>query len=186
VGLEVSFGRPLGDDEDPLARAEPVDVDLGGGLIFRIAGRIDRIDRVTAGEFDIVDYKTGGYWPADWQGVFNGGRRLQHALYGLAAVELLRITFQKARVARAIYYFSSHKGRRERKVIDAPSRAQIAGILADLRETIIQGTFVHAPDQGTCKFCDFKAACGESAAMRAGAKLSDPKLAAFMRLAAHA
>jgi ATP-dependent helicase/nuclease subunit B len=186
VGLEVSFGRPLGDDEDPLARDEPVDVDLGGGLVFRIAGRIDRIDRAAAAEFDIIDYKTGGYWPADWQGVFNGGRRLQHALYGLAAAELLRLKFKKPRVARAIYYFSSHKGRRERKVIDAPSRAQIAGVLADLRETILQGTFVHASDQGTCRFCDFKTACGEGAGKRAAAKLSDPKLAAFSRLAAHA
>ena len=38
------------DDEEPLARAEPVEIDLGGGLTFRIAGRIDRIDKVGAGD----------------------------------------------------------------------------------------------------------------------------------------
>ena len=34
------------DDEEELAREEPVEIDLGGGLTFRIAGRIDRIDKV--------------------------------------------------------------------------------------------------------------------------------------------
>ena len=48
VGLEVSFGRPLDDDEDPLARAEPVEIALGAGLTLRIAGRMDRIDEVGA------------------------------------------------------------------------------------------------------------------------------------------
>ena len=37
------------DDHEPLARAEPVEIDLGEGLTFRIAGRIDRIDQVGAG-----------------------------------------------------------------------------------------------------------------------------------------
>jgi hypothetical protein len=46
IGFEVSFGRPLEDDIEVLARAEPVEIDLGGGLTFRIAGRIDRIDKV--------------------------------------------------------------------------------------------------------------------------------------------
>jgi ATP-dependent helicase/nuclease subunit B len=49
IGFEVSFGRPLGEDEEELARAEPVDIDLGGSLTLRIAGRIDRIDKVGAG-----------------------------------------------------------------------------------------------------------------------------------------
>ena len=32
IGFEVSFGRPLGEGEEELARAEPVEIDLGGGL----------------------------------------------------------------------------------------------------------------------------------------------------------
>ena len=95
IGFEVSFGRPLGEGEEELARAEPVEIDLGGGLTFRIAGRIDRIDKVGPAEFQVLDYKTGGFWRDDWKGTFNGGRRLQHALYGLAAVELLRQRYPK-------------------------------------------------------------------------------------------
>jgi ATP-dependent helicase/nuclease subunit B len=143
------------------------------------------VNQLGKDEFEIVDYKTGGYWPAEWQGVFNGGRRLQHALYGLAAAELLRAKYKAARVSRAVYYFSSHKGRRERVPIETPSRASIANVLNDLRETIRQGVFVHAPKPDGCKFCEFTSACGERAAMRAETKLTDPKLQPFSKLAAH-
>ena len=81
VGLEVSFGRPLGDDEDPLARAEPIEIALGAGLTLRIAGRMDRINEVGPATFEVLDYKTGGFWRDNWKGVFAGGSRLQHALW---------------------------------------------------------------------------------------------------------
>ena len=32
VGLEVSFGRPLDGDDEPLAREAPVEIALGAGL----------------------------------------------------------------------------------------------------------------------------------------------------------
>ena len=46
IGFEVSFGRADSVDDEPLAQSAPVVVDLGGGLTFRLAGRIDRIDRI--------------------------------------------------------------------------------------------------------------------------------------------
>jgi RecB family exonuclease len=185
IGFEVSFGRPLEDEDEELARAEPVAIDLGGGLTFRVAGRIDRIDKVGPSEFRIIDYKTGVYWRDDWKGVFNGGRRLQHALYGLAAVELLRARYKSPRVTGAEYYFSTHKGRRERVPIPAPSLAQVASVLADLRALIVDGAFVHAPSDKPCRFCDFGNACNDGVHERAAAKLGDPLLKALGRLAAH-
>ena len=185
IGFEVSFGRPLGEGEEELARAEPVEVDLGQGLRLRIAGRIDRIDKVGPAEFQILDYKTGGFWRDDWQGTFNGGRRLQHALYGLAAVALLRKSHPKARVTGATYYFPSHKGRRERVHIAAPPLSQTAAVLGDLRALIVEGAFVHAAEEKACKWCDYEAACTGSAHDHAKAKLADGKLKAFGRLAAH-
>lgn len=85
IGFEVSFGRPLEDVYESLARSEAVEIDLGKGLTLRIAGRIDRIDQVGAASFEVIDYKIGGFWRDNWQGLLNRGRRLQHALYGLAA-----------------------------------------------------------------------------------------------------
>lgn len=185
IGFEVSFGRPLGEDEEDLARAEPVEIDLGGGLTFRVAGRIDRIDKVGPSEFEVLDYKTGGYWADDWKGTFDGGRRLQHALYGLAAVELLRAKHANPKVTGAAYYFSSHKGRRERVRIASPSLAKTAAVLGDLRELIVDGAFVHATSDKACKFCDYAAACGGGVHEQAQGKLSDGRLKAFVRLAAH-
>jgi hypothetical protein len=121
IGFEVSFGRPLdAEDDEPLARREPAAIELGGGLTFRVAGRIDRINQVADG-FEVLDYKTGGFWRDDYKGVFNGGRRLQHALCGLAAVELLRAHYKNPQIASSLYYFSSQKGRQEQVRIKTPS-----------------------------------------------------------------
>ena len=181
----MSFGRPLGDDEDPLARAEPVEIALGAGLTLRIAGRMDRIDEVGPATFEVLDYKTGGFWRDKWKGVFAGGSRLQHALYGLAAVELLKARYKKPRVTGGVYYFSSHKGRQERVRIPAPTQASIAAVLGDLRDVILTGQFTRTPDEDNCRYCDYVAACGAQANLQAGRKAADARFQAFGRLAAH-
>ncbi len=185
TGVEVSFGRPLDNDSEPLARSEAVEVDLGNGIRFQIAGRIDRIDQVGAASFKVLDYKTGGFWPDKWQGSFNRGRRLQHALYGLAAVELLKARYTNPEVTAGVYYFSSRKGRQERVTIPAPAKAAIAAVLADLRDLIINGQFIRTPDEDDCTFCDYIAACGGKVNRQAAEKLPDSKLGAYRRLAAH-
>jgi CRISPR/Cas system-associated exonuclease Cas4 (RecB family) len=185
VGLEVSFGLPLNDDEDPLARAEPVEITLGAGLTLRIAGRMDRINKLGAATFEVLDYKTGGFWRDGWKGVFVGGSRLQHALYGLAAVELLKARYKNPSVTRGVYYFPSHKGHQERVVIPAPSQTSIAAVLRDLRDVILAGQFTRTPNESKCRYCDYVAACGAQANEQAGLKVADPRFQAFGRLGAH-
>ena len=185
VGLEVSFGRPMGDDEDPLARTEPVEIALGAGLTLRIAGRMDRIDEIGPATFEVIDYKTGGFWKDNWKGVFAGGTRLQHALYGLAAVELLKARCKNPKVTRGVYYFSSHKGRQERITIPAPTQASVAAVLGDLRDMILTGQFTRTPDQSNCRYCDYVVACGAQANLQAERKSSDAETSAFRRLATH-
>jgi ATP-dependent helicase/nuclease subunit B len=201
IGFEVGFGRGGRDGRggvgvgevapdapearEPLERSEPVLIDLGGGLRLRVTGRIDRIDQIGPATFEIIDYKTGGYWPADWKGTFAGGTRLQHALYGLVATELLRRTVKQAAIAGAQYYFPSAKGQQERKRIPAPSIARVAEVLADLREVVARGLFVHAADESACRWCDYGRACGDEAAVRAAAKHGDARLSPLIRLTAH-
>ena len=185
IGIEVSFGRPLVDDSEPLARPEAVEVDLGKGIKFRFAGRIDRIDKVGATSFEVLDYKTGGFWRDNWKGSFNGGRRLQHALYGLAAVELLKTRYKSPKVTAGVYYFSSHKGHQERVSIAAPESASIAAVLKDLRDLIIKGKFIRTPNQNDCRFCDYVSACGGKVNRQAEEKLPDSKLSAYRRLVGH-
>jgi len=185
VGLEVSFGRPLDGSEEPLARSEPVAISLGKGMTLKIAGRIDRIDQVGAATFEVLDYKTGGYWRDKWKGVFAGGRRLQHALYGLAALELLKARHQTPKLRGAVYYFSSHKGRGERLPLAPPPLASVGAVLRDLRDVITSGYFTRTTDEGDCTYCDFVAACGSRANDQATAKLAAAKDNAFKRLANH-
>ena len=179
------FGRPLKDDYEPLATPESVEIELAKGIAFRIAGRIDRIDEVGPSSFEVLDYKTGGYWRDNWQGSFRGGRRLQHALYGVAAAQLLKARYKNPKVTAGVYYFSSQKGRQERVRIAAPALAAIAAVLSDLSDLIILGQFVRTPDQNNCKFCDYVAACGGVVNRQAKNKQPDPRLAAYRRLSAH-
>lgn len=185
IGFEVGFGRPLEDDAEPLARSEAIEIDLGNGDTFRIAGRIDRIDKVGEAAFEVLDYKTGGYWADDWKGTFDGGRRLQHALYGLAAADLLKTLYKNPTVTAGVYYFPSRRGRQERVRIPAPSNAAVSAVLRDLRDLILNGQFVRTSDKSDCRFCDYAQACGDEVNQQAGGKMSDSKLAAYRRLAAH-
>jgi ATP-dependent helicase/nuclease subunit B len=190
IGLEVSFGPSYSDDDgyvEPLAQAEPVEIGLGGGLKFRVRGRIDRINQIGPSEFEVVDYKTGTYWAPSWKGVFSAGTRLQHAIYGLAALALLKPRYPKAVVSGGTYYFPSARGGQQRHPIEAPSKKALAGVLGDLRAVIAKGAFIHTGDKDECRFCDFGAACGARDAIgRVKDKLeNDAKLSDRVRLATH-
>lgn len=176
VGFEVAFGFPLEDKEgkEPLASEEPVAVDLGDKRRIVLHGRIDRINRVAPGQYEVIDYKTGGYWPDDWQGEFAGGTRLQHALYGVAAASLLKRTDPKAGVVQGIYVFPAVKGYRHQKRIDAPSKAKLASLLRDLADVIGKGAFAPADGEGACRWCDFTAACHATDVTRAASKRDNP------------
>jgi RecB family exonuclease len=186
VGGTGGAQPPGVEDVEPLAQADPVTIDAGGGTL-RLAGRIDRIDQVGPSTYEIVDYKTGGYWAKDWKGVFAGGTRLQHALYGLAARELLQRMDSRARVSGAQYYFSSAKGHQERKCLEAPPAGQLQQVLSDLRDVIASGTFIHAQDQDACQFCRHGDACGKNARETAAAKVEkgEAALDAYRRLGRH-
>jgi hypothetical protein len=85
-----------------------------------------------------------------------------------------------------VYYFSSHRGGQERLRIATPGKQDLAGVLDDLRQVIVNGAFVHTPNQDDCRFCDFKAACADDVNAQAEAKRSDARLSAFERLTRHA
>jgi PD-(D/E)XK nuclease superfamily len=188
VGFEVTFGSQP-DDDEPLARAEPILADLGPGLQLRLRGRIDRIDRLADGRYEVTDYKTGRYWPPDWTGWFAGGRKLQHALYALAAAELLRARDPGARVAMSGYYFPTVKGGGERVSRPPRSASALGAVLGDLVALVRAGAFLHTPRPEDCNFCELGRACGPAPYDHAARKLDAPAnraLAAYQRLQGHA
>jgi ATP-dependent helicase/nuclease subunit B len=188
VAFEVSFGRPLDDAAEPLASVEPAAIAVDGSRQLALAGRIDRIDRVGPAAdhaYQVLDYKTGRFWPADYAGTFVGGRLLQHALYGQAAEALLRRIDRRARVVQGVYWFPTGRGWGRRVVIRAPSSAELRGVLGDLVEIIATGAFTHAPEERECGRCDFRAACGREPWIDAERKVAtnlESRLDAWIRL----
>jgi ATP-dependent helicase/nuclease subunit B len=197
VGVEVSFGFPLGDDQEPLDGAEPLVLDLGGKRRLRLHGRIDRINRLAPGKYEVIDYKTGGYWAPNWEGVFAGGTRLQHAVYGRAAEGLLAAHGKQAHVVRGVYVFPAVKGHRRQKAIDAPATATLHTVLRQLMDVIGTGAFAISEGKQGCRFCEFAHAChaddpaapaGEDEETRATKKVAntaDPVLDVFRELRSH-
>jgi ATP-dependent helicase/nuclease subunit B len=151
VGFEVTFGAPSDEGAESLADERPIAVAAGEGRRILLRGRIDRINRLSDGSYEVIDYKTGGFWRDDWVGVFAGGTRLQHALYGLAATELLRAEDKKAHIARASYVFPTARGWRNRVEIKTERAKSISRVLCDLSDVIASGAFIHAPDERGCK-----------------------------------
>jgi ATP-dependent helicase/nuclease subunit B len=187
AGFEVGFGAG-GVEGEPLAQPEPLIMDLGGGLQFRLRGRIDRIDRLPDGTYEVVDYKTGRFWlPGGTDALFAGGRQLQHALYALAAAQLLRARDPEARVSRSSYYFPTRRGRAER--LPRPGEnPDTPGVLRDLFDVLASGAFVHTAKNEDCRYCEFRRACGRDPVERADAKLDHAPnvvLDPYRRLRAH-
>jgi ATP-dependent helicase/nuclease subunit B len=187
VAFELSFGREPG-GEEPLAQAKPFKMPLREGESALIRGIIDRIDRLPDASFEIIDYKTGGFKREKWQGRFRGGAMLQHALYGLAAAEMLRALVAKPKIARGVYEFPSAKGGGERVAIPPPSRNEIVGVLSDLFDVMAAGAFVAAGGkEKACAYCEFSRACG-MAGEQGTAKIENAentRLDAYRRLRAH-
>jgi ATP-dependent helicase/nuclease subunit B len=187
LGFEVAFGGTT--EGEALGRREPVTIDLGDGLRFKLRGRIDRLDKLADGTYEAVDYKTGGaFLPGGLDATFAGGRQLQHALYALVAVELLREMDGQARVVGS-YYFPTRRGSRERQVRPHSTQMQAAAVLRDLFDVLAAGAFVHTPDADEdCRFCEFSRACGPKAAERAERKIDQTEnaaLEAYRKLNAH-
>jgi ATP-dependent helicase/nuclease subunit B len=144
VRLEMRFGSP---DRDPL----PLPV---GEHVVPLRGAVDRIDEDLQG-LHVVDYKTGvprSYEPRT--GAFHGGRRLQHALYAVAAEALLGIP-----VAAGEYHFPTRRGENHIVQFDRLRLAGIEELLERMLDGVAAGAFVPTDDADDCRFCDFTAAC---------------------------
>ena len=143
VELELQFGA----DGKPV-----VTVDLNGGRI-NLQGRIDRVDETDDDRLVVIDYKTGSagrYTGLD----FDGGRRLQHYLYGIAIEQLLG-----KKAARMEYRFPT--ARADGAIVSYDIAALSAGreLIAALLDNIAAGRFLPTDERADCTFCDFKTAC---------------------------
>jgi ATP-dependent helicase/nuclease subunit B len=137
-----------------------VDILIGSGRSFRLRGRIDRIDRLAPHAYRVVDYKTGSFAPYEDLVAFKQGRAVQHALYALAAEEILRREGADPRptVTESGYYFPTRRGEGREIMIECFDRKKLKELLAALFALVENGYFIPGPG-ADCRFCDFAPIC---------------------------
>jgi ATP-dependent helicase/nuclease subunit B len=143
VALELKFG--LGEDE-------PVVLPVTGGSL-RLRGAVDRVDADLQG-VHVIDYKTGVAYGFAGAGAFNGGRRLQHALYALVAEDRLG-----GEVATGEYHFPTVRGEHRTIAFNRLERAGVGELLGLMLDGVAAGSFVPTDQEDDCRFCDFAPVC---------------------------
>lgn len=135
----------------PLYLEMPFRVSLGQ---YIIKGRIDRIDKIDDNKgIEIIDYKTGSY-----KDKLYGDDKTQLLIYQIA------LENNAPPPQKLTYYFLDDK--KQGAVSFIGSQAEIKKIkqeLIDIIDQIKHSDFPAAPNEFTCKFCDFKNICAESA-----------------------
>ena len=138
-----------GDLSKPLLLEQPFSLRVDQ---LRLTGRIDRIDRMADGTYEVIDYKTGSARrAAELQ------RDLQLGVYALAAREVFRFN----PLSLSYYYLETS----ERVTVEKPLER-----LEEDRQTIIKVAegiraeqFPARPDRMKCSGCDFRLLCPSSA-----------------------
>jgi len=131
-----------------------VEIQTASGPV-RLRGAIDRVDRMNDRRLRVIDYKTGRTYGYHGARPFNGGRRIQHVVYTLAAMELL-----ERDVAVMEYQFPTLNG--ESATVSYP-----VDKLGDLERAIdrlvriARSDFFSATENSRdCTFCNYREVCG--------------------------
>lgn len=178
IFLRVEGGR--GPNVRPIAfekTFEGIAIEAGRGW-FKLRGVIDRIDRTGRGVYRIVDYKTGSYRDFEDLEAFDGGRRIQHALYALAAEKFLgkETGDPNPRVTESGYFFPTRRGEGREIMVGTFDRGKLRELLSDLLALIAGGYFVTTTED-ECGFCDFAPVCGGTFGATKEKLLSKPEVA---------
>ena len=131
---------------------------------FFIRGKIDRIDRLEKNKYRVIDYKTGRYSQFENLDCFGGGKILQHALYAVAAEQVIKKVGldSSPQVIQSGYYFPTQKGEGHEIIVGQFSRERLGELLREILSILSSGNFVINPD-AKCIYCDFTPICGKGA-----------------------
>ncbi|MGV3710801.1 MAG: PD-(D/E)XK nuclease family protein [Gemmatimonas sp.] len=146
VDVEIAFGDDAGRDAT---------LTLDDGSVLRVHGRVDRVDRLQDGTLRLVDYKTSRSFTLDTKrGAFDGGRKLQLAVYSPAISSMF-----DAAVSAAVYSFPTKRGnavvaRADRELLELAPR-----VVRSLLDDVAAGRFIATVDVNDCKYCDYASIC---------------------------
>ncbi len=142
--LEMRFGVGVSDE---------VSIPIAGGPL-RLRGAVDRVDEDLQG-LHVIDYKTGT--PRDYEegkGTYNGGRRLQHAIYAQVAEQIM-----DRDVATGAYHFPTRRGQNLIVNFSRERFTDLGELLGRMLDGVGEGAFLPTDDPGDCRYCDFAAIC---------------------------
>lgn len=147
VALELPFG-------DERVAAFPLD----DGSVIHVHGRIDRVDRLQNGTLRLVDYKTGKAFQLDTKrGVFDGGRKLQLAVYSPAISRHF-----DAAVSVAEYRFPTERGEGMTAGADEELLRAAPAIVRSMMDDVAAGRFLPTIDESDCTYCNYAVICRTS------------------------
>jgi DNA helicase-2/ATP-dependent DNA helicase PcrA len=113
-----------------------------------VRGRVDRVDRLPSGEYELIDYKTGR--PKSAEQLVND---VQLSLYAIAAREAWGLEANHG----AYYYLLD-----DQKVAisgDAERGDWIRGVAVEVADGIKAQEFEPTPSPRACKLCDYRLVC---------------------------
>ncbi len=125
---------------------KPFELQIDGGIL--LTGRMDQINRIGAGQFEIVDYKTGRPKSTD-----HARKDLQLSIYALAARDVLELN-----AMRLVFHNLSDNSRVETTRDDKLFKK----VLEKINETaadIRAGNFEANVNLFYCKSCEFRPIC---------------------------
>jgi len=144
VALEFAFGD-----------AQSATFPLDDATSVRVHGRVDRVDKLQDGTLRLVDYKTGRSFTLDMKrGAFDGGRKLQLAVYSPAVSRQF-----DAAVSVAEYRFPTQRGEGTVARADAALLAAAPRIVRLMLDDVAAGRFVPTIDRDDCAYCNYASIC---------------------------
>ena len=121
--------------------------------ILKIAGKIDRVDKLQNGKIEIIDYKTGKKPKEN-----NIDENLQLTVYALAATELKDPNLNKSpeEIDLSLYYLKSGKKLTTTRTLDQLTKAK--KVLWEIADKISISTFT-CLGNNICRICEYKMLC---------------------------
>ena len=160
--FEFSFG--LNDEgRDPRSVPDPVLVD--GRFLLR--GSVDLIERrADTDVLRVTDHKTGKN-RSNPDLIVGGGATLQPVLYSAVVEHALQKKVSEGR----LFFCTTVGGFADHRIqLDDYRRGQGLEVLTIIDRAVERGFLVAAPDDGACRWCDFRAVCGPREEERVGRK----------------
>jgi DNA helicase II / ATP-dependent DNA helicase PcrA len=115
-----------------------------------LRGRVDRVDRLPSGEYELIDYKTGR--PKTPEQLADD---VQLSLYAVGAREAWGLEASR----QAYYYLLDDQMVTVPEVSDVDRSEWVCGVAVEVAEGILSQGFEPTPSFAACSLCDYRLVC---------------------------